>query len=207
MTHLLNKLEIIRRKFFPNNHHPREYAAMPDKKNKPHEKVQEINQEVTEVEGFPANSELEEVKLQLIEFQNKSQEYLDALQRERASFVNFRRRTEQENAQVGRVSSGSTIKKFLSGIDDLERALAHRLPGDNWADGIELVYRKFLAILDSEGVTRIQAEGQPFNPEMHEAIMQEPSEKFESGTVIAILQQGYLHGERVLRPALVKVAE
>ena len=162
--------------------------------------------EPTEVENTQ-EARIEMLINQLAEAQAKTQEYLEAWQRERASFMNFRRRTEQENALVGQVATGFTIKKFLSGIDDLERALAHRPADDVWASGVELVYRKFLAILEAEGVTRMQAEGQPFNPELHEAIMQEPSDKFESGTVTAVLQQGYMHGDRVLRPAMVKVAQ
>jgi len=181
---------------------------MPDKKNKSDEQFQDANNSGDPVSPEIApDSELDMLKSQLSDTQTRVQEYLDALQRERADFVNYRRRTEQENALVGRMATGTTIKKFLTGIDDLERALAHRPADDAWGEGIELVYRKFLAILEAEGVTRIQAEGQPFNPQLHEAIMQEPSDKFESGMVIAVLQQGYLHGERVLRPALVKVAE
>ncbi len=182
---------------------------MSDKKNRSQEQPQAVGDEqpVADQPTVDLNLELEKLQAQLAESQAKTQEYLDALQRERADFVNYRRRTEHDNAQVGRVASGGTIKKFLSGIDDLERALAHRPDGDVWASGVELVYRKFLSILEAEGVTRMQAEGQPFDPVLHEAIMQEPSEKHASGTVIAVLQQGYLHGERVLRPALVKVAE
>ncbi|MCX6078895.1 MAG: nucleotide exchange factor GrpE [Chloroflexi bacterium] len=180
---------------------------MHDKKSTPKEQPEETESNEQETVEQISNPEVDALKSQLSDAQAKVQEYLDALQRERADFVNYRRRTELENALVGRVASGSTIKKFLSGIDDLERALAHRTAGDVWADGIELVYRKFLSILDAEGVTRMQAEGQPFNPVLHEAIMQEPSDKHESGMVIAILQQGYMHGDRVLRPALVKVAQ
>ena len=180
---------------------------MVDKKHKIHEPVDESPAAESAVSEESTEKEFEELKIQLADSQAKAQEYLDALQRERAAFMNFRRRTEQENAQVGRMASGSTIKKFLSGIDDLERALAHRPADDVWADGIELVYRKFLAILEAEGVTRMDAEGQPFDPNLHEAVMQEPSDKFESGMVIGILQQGYMHGERVLRPALVKVSQ
>jgi molecular chaperone GrpE len=161
-------------------------------------------------QGFPAAGSPEEfelLKFQLAESQAKMQEYLDALQRERADFTNYRRRSEQESSQMSRITSGITIKKFLAAIDDLERALAHRPVDDVWANGIELVYRKFLSILEAEGVVRMQAEGQPFDPNLHEAVMQEPSATFESGTVTAVLQQGYMHGERVLRPALVKVAQ
>jgi molecular chaperone GrpE len=144
---------------------------------------------------------------QLAEAETKAEEYRDALLRERADFTNYRRRMDLENASMGRVATGTTIKKFLPVMDDLERALAHRPVGDTWAEGVELVHRKFQSILDAEGVTRIDAEGQPFDPNLHEAIMQEPSSEHEPGTVIAVLQQGYMHGERVLRPALVKVAQ
>lgn len=179
---------------------------MSDKKHK--SKEQDVAAAgIPEKENSPVNEELNTIKTQLSEAQQKAQEYLDALQRERASFMNYRRRTEQENALVGKVASGSTIKKFLSGIDDLERALAHRPADEPWADGIELVYRKFLSILEAEGVTRMQVEGQLFNPELHEAIMQEQTDKYESGVVTMVLQQGYMHGDRVLRPALVKVAQ
>lgn len=176
-------------------------------------KIKESGEETPTLEPGMGNEttetgmDVEALKAQLAESQAKVQEYLEALQRERASFMNFRRRTEQDNAQVGRHAAGNTIRNFLSGIDDLERALAHRPADDVWGNGIELVYRKFLAILEAEGVTRIEAEGQPFDPNLHEAILQEPSDKYESGVVTAVLQQGYRHGERVLRPALVKVAQ
>ncbi len=144
---------------------------------------------------------------QLAETQAKAQEYLDALQRERADFTNFRRRAELDRDQSGRWTSGETIKKFLPILDDLERALSHRPADSSWADGVDLVYRKFQSLLEKEGITSIDAVGKPFDPNLHEAIMQEASDEHEPGTVIAILQQGYMYGERVLRPALVKVAQ
>jgi molecular chaperone GrpE len=183
------------------------YILMTHKKEKLKEEAQVLdNNETNDAETAPV-SELEMLKVQLAEAQGKAQEYLDALQRERADFTNYRRRTDLETANMGRIASGSTIKKFLAAIDDLERALAHRVAGDVWAGGIELVYRKFLAILEAEGVTRMQVEGQAFDPNLHEAVMQEPSDTYESGMVIAVLQQGYMHGDRVLRPAMVKVAQ
>lgn len=179
---------------------------MQNKKNNPKEEAQVLDGNELTTEAAQA-AELEILKAQLAEAQSKTQEYLDALQRERADFTNYRRRTDLDIAQMGRLASGTMIKKFLAAIDDLERALAHRVVGDVWAGGIELVYRKFLSILEAEGVTRMQPEGQPFDPNLHEAIMQEPSEIYESGLVTAVVQQGYMHGDRVLRPALVKVAQ
>jgi molecular chaperone GrpE len=92
-------------------------------------------------------------------------------------------------------------------MDDLERALAHRPENLAWADGIDLIYRKLQAILEAEGLKRIEAEGQLFDPNFHEAILQESVEGMESGRIISVVQNGYMIGERVIRPAQVKVAQ
>lgn len=190
---------------------------MPDRKHKPREErsfsndgQEPVQEEASSMDATPAQATgptTDELQMKLVESQAKVQEYLDALQRERADFTNYRRRVELENSQLSRYISGTTIKKFLAVLDDLERALANRPADDVWANGIELVYRKFQSILEAEGVTPIQAVGQPFDPNLHEAIMQEPSDVYPSGTVTAVLQQGYMHGDRVLRHALVKVAQ
>ena len=92
-------------------------------------------------------------------------------------------------------------------LDDLERALQNRPADESWANGIELIVRKFQSALDGEGVKRIEAEGAEFDPNFHEAISHEPNEEVESGHVIAVVQNGYMLGERVIRPALVRVAQ
>jgi molecular chaperone GrpE len=170
--------------------------------------AQTENQETTSAnQQSEIDNQIDALKTQLAEAQAKAQEYLDALQRERADFVNYRRRVEQEKEQMGQWTTGETVKKLLPVLDDLELALSNRPADEPWANGVELVYRKFQSILEKEGVVRIEAEGKPFDPNLHEAIMQEPSETHESGAVAAVLRQGYMHGERVLRPALVKVAQ
>ncbi|GAB4492618.1 MAG: nucleotide exchange factor GrpE [Anaerolineales bacterium] len=171
------------------------------------EKTTENLESEIENQQSEIQNQIETLKNQLAEAQAKAQEYLDALQRERADFVNYRRRVEQEKEQMGQWTTGETIKKLLPVLDDLELALANRPANEPWANGVELVYRKFQSILEKEGVVRMEAEGKAFDPNLHEAILQEPSETHESGAVAAVLRQGYLHGERVLRPALVKVAQ
>jgi molecular chaperone GrpE len=116
---------------------------------------------------------------------------------------------ERDQAQTYQSAAASILKRYLSIIDDLERALKTRpLDGDGaaWAEGIELIYRKLLSILDSEGIQPMEAEGELFDPNLHEAIMSEDSDEHESGQIIEVLQQGYLLGDRVLRPAMVRVA-
>jgi molecular chaperone GrpE len=154
--------------------------------------------------------EIESLRAEVEQQQQQSQEYLDGWQRERAEFTNYKKRKEKEYQQLRINISGEIIRKYLEVLDDLERALKNRPEegeGATWAEGIELIYRKFLGALESDGVVRMQAEGEYFDPNLHEAISQEPNDEFESGQVIEVLRNGYLIGERVLRPASVRVAQ
>jgi molecular chaperone GrpE len=107
------------------------------------------------------------------------------------------------------MATANVIKRYLEIFDDLERAIKNRPQSDEasrWAEGIELVYRKFLTYLENEGVQLIEAEGQFFDPNQHEAISHEDHPELESGQVIEVVQQGYRLDNRVLRPARVRVA-
>ncbi len=161
----------------------------------------------TPAEGGREPSADEMLKKQLEESQARAAEYLEGWQRAQAEFSNYKKRLEREQSAMSDMMRAQNIKKFLPVIDDLERALSNRPAGaESWVSGIELIYRKLTSILDSEGVTRIEAVGQPFDPNLHEAIAQEPSDTVESGHVIAVVQAGYMLGERVIRHALVRVA-
>jgi molecular chaperone GrpE len=142
-------------------------------------------------------------------WQTKANEYLDGWQRSRAEFANYKKRVEREQAQMYQNSAASVIKRFLEIVDDLERALNNRpQEGDGaaWAAGVDLIARKLAAMLEAEGVTAIEAEGQFFDPTLHEAITREENSGLESGQIIAVIKQGYRLGERVIRPAQVRVA-
>jgi len=142
--------------------------------------------------------------------QQQCKDYLDGWQRERAEFQNYRRRVERDQAQAKMDLTGQVVKKYLVILDDIDRALKKRPKegeGAAWADGIELVYRKLQTILESEGVERIPAETQTFDPALHEALTNEDSPDHKSGQIIEVIQQGYKIGDRVLRPALVRVAK
>ncbi len=133
---------------------------------------------------------------------------LENWQRERADFVNYKKRVEREQEQLKARLGGDIIKKFLPVIDDFERALKARPSGDqdsSWSEGIDLIYRKLQNIIEQEGVTRIPAD--TFDPTRHEAITHEANPDHKSGEIIEIVQQGYMLGDRVLRPALVRVAQ
>ncbi|MCA9872194.1 MAG: nucleotide exchange factor GrpE [Anaerolineales bacterium] len=134
---------------------------------------------------------------------------LDGWMRVQAEFANARKRFDKQQAEAYTNATAEVVTKLLPVIDDFERAMA-TVPdsvGDNgWLEGISLVYRKLNNILDGFNVQPIASVGQPFDPLLHEAIMQEESDEYNSGVVTRELQKGYKLGERVMRPALVYVA-
>jgi molecular chaperone GrpE len=152
-------------------------------------------------------SELEAVKA-------KSAEYLEGWQRSRAEFANYKRRVEKEQSETYQNATARVISRFLDVSDDFDRAVKEK-PADptdaealaKWAAGVELIQRKLHNILEAEGVERIQAEGQAFDPQLHEAVTQEESDAHEPGQIIGVVRQGYRLGERVIRPAMVRVAK
>ena len=155
-------------------------------------------------------AEFEALQQELQETQAKAAEYLDGWQRALADFTNYKRRMERDQQLNYQNAIGTAVKRYLPIVDDLERALNNRPAegeGAVWASGIELIYRKFLTALEADGVKPMQAEGTQFDPNLHEAISQEPSPEHDSGQIIEVLQKGYLLGDRVLRPAIVRVAE
>jgi molecular chaperone GrpE len=146
---------------------------------------------------------------QLSASEEKAAEYLDGWQRARAEFANARKRLERERAEAYRNASVDYAKKLLPILDDFDRALEN-LPSeigkDNWFEGISLVRRKLESILDSLDVVTIEAKGQLFDPNFHEALALVESDDFESGIVVEEVQTGYRLGDRVIRPSLVNVS-
>lgn len=152
---------------------------------------------------------LEEKLLELEKIATQAAANLDGWQRERAEFSNFKRRIERDHAQLHQVLTGEIIKKYLVILDDLELALKNK-PTDGegaaWAEGFALIARKLQSVIEAENVERICENNVPFDPNLHEAISNEENPDFESGYVIEVVRQGYKLGERILRPAMVRVA-
>lgn len=158
----------------------------------------------------PDTQALDALQQELEQAHVQAAENFEGWQRERADFLNYKKRIERDQVQAVQNITGGIVKKYMVVLDDMERALKHapEAGGDvqAWVGGIELIYRKLQNVLESEGVQRIEADGQMFDPNLHEAISHEDSPDHESGQVIEVLQQGYTLGDRVLRPALVRVA-
>jgi molecular chaperone GrpE len=147
----------------------------------------------------------EALRAQLEQEREKAQSYLQNWQRAAADYQNFKRRVEEERGEVARLANAALIINLLPLADDLDRALSNvdsHLAGLTWVDGIRLIQRKFQAVLDMAGVEEIPADGQPFDPAVHEAISQAPGEE---NKVVSVVQKGYRLGDRVIRPAMVVV--
>lgn len=128
------------------------------------------------------------------------------LLRLQADFENFRARTERQRAETVAFANEGLITKLLGVLDNLERAMASGSPEDPVIQGIKLVYDEFLRILEAEGLEEIPADGE-FDPNLHHAVMMEESEDVPSDHITETLQKGYRLKDRVIRPAMVKVAK
>ena len=128
-----------------------------------------------------------------------------------ADFANYKKRTASEKLQISEVVKMDVLSRILPVIDNFERAL--KAPTDavsddvhSFIEGYEMIYKQLMAVLEKEGVTKIEAVGKPFDPSYHKAVMRVPSDEYDDDIVVEVLQEGYLLGEKTLRPAMVKVA-
>lgn len=138
-----------------------------------------------------ANKELEEVR--------------DQYQRMLAEYANYKRRTEQEKEQIGAFTKAELLTGLLTSVDNMEKAIAAPA-GEEYKTGVDLVLKQFMEALHKLGLEEIEAENAPFDPNVHNAVMREDADGVEPDTVTAVFQKGYKVGDRVLRPAMVKVA-
>ena len=167
---------------------------------------------IDELDISPAalTAQLEAVSIERDEATTKADEYLASLQRERAEFTNFRRRTADERQQERGLAGVDLIAKVLVLADDFDRALESR-PADfadnAWVEGIAAIDRKLRLLLESEGVGAVEAlPGTPFDPRQHEAVVSVPGTGRAEGEIVEEVRRGYRLRDRLIRPALVTVA-
>jgi molecular chaperone GrpE len=153
-------------------------------------------------------AELERLRGEVEDARSKADVYLDLVQRTQAELVNYRRRVEAERLEDARRARAGAVEALLPLLDDLDLALAH-LPDDlrehAWAKGVALLTGRLQATLGRLGVERVGQVGEPFDPNVHEAIASEPRAGVESGQVAEVVRAGYRAGQRLLRPAQVVV--
>jgi molecular chaperone GrpE len=156
-------------------------------------------------EVAPTPAEIEELKKKAAE----RDQYLDLAQRTRAEFDNYQKRNRTERDQERKYAYTPLVRDLLPVIDNLQRALdAARKSGDAGplAQGVAMVESQFLELLKRNGIVSIEAEGKPFDPNMHQAVMQKPSDELEPNTVLQVLEHGFMNHDRVLRPSKVIVS-
>jgi molecular chaperone GrpE len=155
-------------------------------------------------------ADIEQLKADLEATRAKADEYLAGLQRERAEFANYKRRTAEEREAMLGLAGEDLIRKVLALADDFDLAIEARPPAiasDPWVEGIVAIDRKLRALLESEGVRQIDATpGTPFDPREHEAIANVPGTGRPEGEIVSEIRRGYRLRDRVVRPALVTVA-
>lgn len=164
-----------------------------------------------EAEEHTAQDEAHDVQASLDEALARVQELEDQHLRLRAEFDNYRKRTRREAEELRRHAAADLVASLLPVIDNLERATQSADQADGAAksfiEGIALIHKQFLEQLQRVGLQAIEAVGQPFDPNLHEAVFYEESTEFPDGHVMEELQRGYLFGEKVLRHSVVKVAK
>jgi molecular chaperone GrpE len=159
--------------------------------------------------GTAVIHDLETLQARISDAEQKRDEYLDLLQRTRADFENYQKRAQRETIQERKYAHGDLAHDLLAALDNLDRATAAaKQAGDksSLAQGVTLVQTQLLDILRRHGVTPIEAKGKPFDPNQHQAVMQQPSPDLPPNSVVQILEQGFMIHDRVLRPAKVIVS-
>jgi molecular chaperone GrpE len=170
---------------------------MPEKVNEP-----ELQDSVPEMERPTAGDEISALRQEKDTLQ-------DRLLRTAAEFDNYRKRIDRERRDLAEFAASDVLRELLPIIDNFERALqAPASPEtDAFRKGIELIHRQMLELLRKRGVKPIEALGASFDPKFHQAVIHEASDSHREGEVMEELQRGYMLGERLLRPAMVKVAK
>ncbi len=152
-----------------------------------------------------ASAKTADLEAKLDAVQKELEATRDQYQRMLAEYANYKRRTEQEKEQIGAFTKADILTGLLTSVDNMEKALASE-DGDNYKAGVDLVMRQFIEALQKLGLEKIEALNTPFDPNVHNAVMREDADGVEPDTVTAVFQEGYKIGERILRPAMVKVA-
>ena len=174
------------------------------------EKTTPVAEETPAAEGKEIKKEKKPSKTAQLEKQLAAKEeelaaLTDQYQRMLAEYANYKRRTEQEKMQIGAFTKAELLTALLTSVDNMEKAIAAP-DGADYKTGVDLVLRQFMETLQKLGLESVGVEGEPFDPNVHNAVMREDADGVDEEIVTAVFQKGYKLGDRVLRPAMVKVA-
>ena len=187
-----------------------EVNGLQEKEEMAQEAAEQPVEETTETEAEPAEVTVEDVPAEeddtaALEAQLK--EKSDRILRLQADFENFRRRTAKETEELAAVITQNLLTDLLPLLDNFERAMAvEQTDGEAFQKGVEMIFTQLREVLDKHGLEGIEAEGKPFDPNVHQAVMRVENPDVEDGTITQVLQKGYQAKGKVIRPAMVQVA-
>ena len=163
-------------------------------------------EETKNEEGNICNKDLNNLQEEIASQQEKYDELYDKYLRIVAEYENFRKRTAKEKVNIYFESTVDVLNALLPVLDNIERAVQFTgQDKDKVAEGLKMVHSQFLSSFEKLGISEIQAQGEQFNPEFHNAVFHEEDETQPDNTIVEVLQKGYIKGEKVIRPAMVKV--
>ncbi len=169
------------------------------------EQTTPLTEDETVDEQTPIEEAVDETTAKVEELEKALADQQDQYTRMLAEYANYKRRTEQEKETIGAFAKADILARLLPAIDDLDRA-ADAPDGPDYRKGVDMIVDKLHAELEKLGLTEIPALGEAFDPEVHHAVMREDADGVEPDTVTEVFQKGYRYGERVIRAAMVKVA-
>ena len=169
--------------------------------------VEELLRE--QYEGLPLEDQVAALRQSLEESQKMAEENRDTAQRAQAELINYRKRADEDRISLQQYSNSRLIIKFLPVIDELDLAIGHaeeNSSSDSWWEGVKLIQRKMAGLLESEGVVKVEAVGEIFDPLQHEALGTTASSEYPPGYIVEVVRNGYRLHDRVIQPAQVVVA-
>ncbi len=172
------------------------------------DKQENKKEDLNQTEPSQADKKVEELLVKISKYEVELKEIRDAYLRKAAEFENYKKRSENEQSILLKYAAEPFIRNILQVYDDLDRSLKHANEENlqSLTEGIKLVYDKFTKILESQGVTRMDAKGKPFDVYLHEALMQQPASGVPDHTVLEVVENGYMYKDKVIRHAKVIVS-
>ncbi|WP_017811855.1 nucleotide exchange factor GrpE [Paenibacillus shenyangensis] len=192
---------------FQENNNPEDQDMMNDIQAEDNNVAEETVENADSTTTFAAEEVVSRAELERV--QAHADDQTQRLLRAQADFDNFRRRTQKEKEELAKYASAQLITELIPVIDNFERAMATKPENpelESFSKGVDMIFRQLSDVLKNTGLTPMEAVGQPFNPEFHQAVMQVESDEYEEGIVVEELQKGYVLKDKVIRPAMVKVS-
>ncbi|WP_082208395.1 nucleotide exchange factor GrpE [Paenibacillus dauci] len=192
---------------FQENNNPEDQDMMNDIQAEDNNVAEETVENADSTTTFTAEELVSRAELERV--QAHADDQTQRLLRAQADFDNFRRRTQKEKEELAKYASAQLITELIPVIDNFERAMATKPENpelESFSKGVDMIFRQLSDVLKNTGLTPMEAVGQPFNPEFHQAVMQVESDEYEEGIVVEELQKGYVLKDKVIRPAMVKVS-